>query len=74
MILGRSHIKAVAESRKAEIEKFLTELMRTSPEISHVSYNEAMQWYHNLYRSIKLHVAYLYKFPGKAVLKKYQKV
>ena len=37
VILGRSHIKAVAENRKTEIEKFLHELFITSPEISHVS-------------------------------------
>ena len=37
VILGRSHIKAVAENRKTEIEKFLGELFQTSPEISHVS-------------------------------------
>ncbi|XP_064599757.1 phosphatidylinositol 4-phosphate 3-kinase C2 domain-containing subunit alpha-like [Liolophura sinensis] len=34
LILGRSHVKTVAESRKAEIEKFLKELLLKAPEIS----------------------------------------
>lgn len=36
VLLGRSHIKAVAENRRAEIERFLQELMSASAEIAHV--------------------------------------
>ncbi|XP_052799554.1 phosphatidylinositol 4-phosphate 3-kinase C2 domain-containing subunit beta-like isoform X2 [Mya arenaria] len=35
VLLGRSHVKAVAENRRAEIEKFLQELMSAKPEIAH---------------------------------------
>ncbi|KAL3843199.1 hypothetical protein ACJMK2_021144 [Sinanodonta woodiana] len=35
VILGRSHVKTVAEARKVEIEKFFQELWRTSSEVSH---------------------------------------
>ncbi|KAK3611626.1 hypothetical protein CHS0354_018322 [Potamilus streckersoni] len=35
VILGRSHVKTVAEARKVEIEKFLQELWHTSSEVSH---------------------------------------
>ncbi|XP_052235355.1 phosphatidylinositol 4-phosphate 3-kinase C2 domain-containing subunit beta-like isoform X2 [Dreissena polymorpha] len=35
VLLGRSHVKAVAENRRAEIERFLQGLMASSPEIAH---------------------------------------
>ncbi|KAL4225582.1 Phosphatidylinositol 4-phosphate 3-kinase C2 domain-containing subunit alpha [Mactra antiquata] len=35
VLLGRSHVKAVAENRRAEIERFLLELMSASGEITH---------------------------------------
>lgn len=37
VLLGRSHIKAVAENRRTEIERFLQELMSGSAEVAHVS-------------------------------------
>ena len=37
VLLGRSHIKAVAENRRMEIERFLQELLSGSAEVTHVS-------------------------------------
>ena len=39
VILGRTHVKTVAETRKAELEGFLQELIKLAAEISEVKMN-----------------------------------
>ena len=37
VLLGRTHVKCVAEERKVELEVFLHHLVRLAPEVSQVS-------------------------------------
>ena len=36
LVLGRAHVRTVAETRKAELEQFLKYLLRLSPELAQV--------------------------------------
>jgi len=37
VVLGRAHVRTVAETRKAELEQFLKYLLKLSPELAQVS-------------------------------------